>query len=163
MDKELRIASFAFVTIFAVLVVLQPFLMNANTQRFSELAILGPNREIGGYPRNIGPSSNISLYGYIENHEGSVQYYQFFVKLGNESTRISSLTPANASIIFEASQIVENNQNYTFPISLSVNTTGTNVRLLFELWAYSVEKEQFEYTGVWAQLWINVTKPPSQS
>jgi len=40
---------------------------------------------------------------------------------------------------------------------LSVNRSGTNTRIIFELWSYNVPNSGFEYTGLWNQILLNVT------
>jgi uncharacterized membrane protein len=157
MDKEVGTIALVLITILAVFVAVQP-IIPSNSERFSELGVLGPNQTISGYPRNVGVGQQISLYGYVGNHEGVATYYEINVKLGNQSTKVSNTTSASAPTIASYSQVLNDNQSWTFPINLSLNQSGTNIRLIFELWSYNVTTSSFGYTGLWNQLFVNVTK-----
>jgi len=146
----------AVVTILAVLAAVYPVLPQ-NNQPFSELGILGPNQKIGGYPTNATVGQQISLYGYVGNHEGGASYYQFLVKLGNQSTVVSNSTAATAPVILTTYKILANNQTTTFPLTIVLRQPGTNERLIFELWKFNTGTSSFGYTGLWDQLFVNVT------
>ena len=156
MDKETASVALVLVTVLAVFAAVQPILPT-NSQPFSELGILGPTQTIGGYPTSVGAGSPFLVYGYIGNHEGVSSYYQFLVKVGNQTTQISNSTYAQAPVIFTYSRILENNQSTTFPLTLALTSQGTNVRLIFELWSYDVTSSSYVYTGLWNQLLLNVT------
>jgi uncharacterized membrane protein len=155
-DKETSSVALVLVTVIAIFAVVEPILP-ANSQPFSELGILGPNQTVGGYPTSVIAGSPFLLYGYIGNHEGVSSYYQFLVKVGNETTQISNSTFAQAPIIFTYSHVLENNQSTTFPLNLTLGSQGTNVRLIFELWSYNVTTSSYAYTGLWNQFFLNVT------
>ncbi|MDH2901930.1 MAG: DUF1616 domain-containing protein [archaeon] len=157
MDKETSIIALAIITILAVFVAVQP-IIPSNSEHFSELGILGPQQTIANYPSNITKGQAFSLYAYVGNHEGGVEYYQVLVKLViNTSYVISNTTSANAPIISSYSYVLDNGKNTTLPMNLSVNQTGTNLRLLFELWSFDTSSSSFSYTGLTDQLWLNVT------
>lgn len=156
MDKETATIALALVTILAVLAAVYPILPS-NSEPFSELGVLGPKQQIGGYPTNVTSGRQILLYGYIGDHEGVATYYQFVVKVGNRSTVVSNSTAASAPVIFTRYQVLDNNQTTTFPVTLSLNTVGTDQRIIFELWSYNTGTSQFVYTGLWDQLYVNVT------
>ena len=156
MDKETASIALVLVTILAVFATIQPILP-ANSQPFSELGVLGPSQTIGGYPTSVVAGHSFLLYGYIGNHEGASSYYQFLVKVGNQTTQISNSTFAQTPVIYTYSHVLENNQTTTFPLTLTLGSQGTNVRLIFELWSYNVTTSSYGYTGLYAQLWLNVT------
>jgi uncharacterized membrane protein len=133
------------------------YLANRVTEPFSELGILGPGQKIGGYPTTLVAGQGFSLYGYVGNHEGAVNYYQVLVKLGNESTQVSNSTYARAAELASYGLVLVNNQSSIFRISLSLVGPGTNQRIIFELWMFNITSSQFAYTGLFAQLWLNVT------
>ncbi len=178
MDKEVKIAALSLVALLAIIAIMQPIIFSNNNYAFSELAVLGPTpspiptcnqnqTELGNYPRSIFVGQFACLFGFIGNHQGSTQYYEFVTKLGNESTRISNSTaPANAPIIFTHYALLLNNQSSVFPIGsfptyvgglLTINDAGNNSRLIFELWSYDLASSAYEYTGLWNEIWINVT------
>lgn len=156
MDKEISTIALVLITILAVFVAIQP-LLPSNSEKFSELGVLGANQTIANYPANLVTGQHFLLYGYVGNHEGTAYYYKVLVKLGNQTTEISNSTSAKAPIIGTYLQILLNNQSWTFPIYLSVNRTGTNLKLIFELWDYNSTASNFEYDGLWNQIYLNVT------
>ncbi len=156
MDKDTATVALALVTILCVFVVIQP-IIPSNSERFSELGILGPNQKIADYPTALAPGQPFLVYGYIGNHEGVVSYYEMLIKLGNQSTQISNSTSASVPVLAQYYRVLGDNQSWTFPINLSINKSGTNLRLIFELWMYNETSSSFQYTGLWNQLWVNVT------
>lgn len=157
MDKETSTIVLVLVTILLVFLAIQP-MIPSNAEKFSELGVLGSNQEISNYPTNIVAGQTFLLYGYVGNHEGQVAYYTVMVKLGTATTDVGNSTSAAAPLISSYSHVLDNNQSWTFPIEMSINTTGTNMKLIFELWMYNTTSANFEYTGLWNQLYINVTK-----
>jgi uncharacterized membrane protein len=157
LDKETATVALALATTLAVLAAVYPILPS-NNQPFSELGVLGPNQKIGGYPTNVTAGQQISLYGYVGNHEGVASYYQFLVKLGNQSTVVSNSTAATAPVVLTTYEVLANNQTVTFPLTIVLHQPGTNERLIFELWKFDVGTSKFGYTGLYAQLWLNVTR-----
>ncbi len=156
MDRGAASIALVLVTVLAVFAAIQPILP-ANSEPFSELGILGPNQTIGGYPTSVVAGGQFLLYGYIGDHEGASSYYQLIVKVGNETTQVSNSTYAQAPVISTYYRVLENNQSATFPLSLTLSSQGTNVRLIFELWSYDVTTSSYAYTGLWNQLFLNVT------
>lgn len=181
MDKELKIAALSLIALLAIIAIMQPVISSYDNYGFSELAVLGPippsppqlptcnqsQVELGNYPRNVSIGEQSCLFGYIENHEGYSVYYEFVVKLGNESTLVSNTTAANAPIVFTNYVLVQNNQSSLFRIGtspyewgnglLSPTDQGINQRLIFELWSYNMHDAAFVYTGIWNEVWLNVT------
>jgi len=156
MDKETAGIALVLVTVLAVFAAVQPILP-PSSQPFSELGVLGPNQTIGGYPTSVPAGSPFLLYGYIGDHEGTSSFYQVLVKAGNQTTHVSNSTFAQAPVIFTYSRVLGNNQTTTFPMNLTLSSPGTNVRLIFELWSYDVANSTYAYTGLWNQLFLNVT------
>jgi len=156
MDKEIPITILVAMTAVGLIIALQPVLPSG-AQRYSELGVLGPNMAIGGYPTNLTRGEIVHLFCYVGNHEGAVTYYQVLIKLGNSATQVSNTTAASAPLLFSYLSVLADNTNSTFPVSFSVGTTGSNLRLIFELWSYDTPSSQFVYTGLWDQLWVNVT------
>jgi len=156
MDKETATVALALVTILGVFVAIQP-MIPSNNERFSELGVLGPNQTIANYPTHLTSGQSFLLYGYIGNHEGSVYDYQMMIKLGNQTTPVSNSTASDAPVLATFYHVLDDNQSWTFPIHLSISKTGTNLKLIFELWAFNTTTSTFQYTGLWNQLYVNVT------
>jgi len=156
MDRETAAIALVLITVLAVFAAVDPILP-ANNQPFSELGVLGPSQTIGGYPTTAVTGRPFLLYGYIGDHEGLSSFYQLLVKAGNQTTQVSNSTSAQAPVIFSYSHVLENNQTTTFPMNLTLSSPGTNVRLIFELWSYDTSNSSYVYTGLWNQLFLNVT------
>ncbi len=156
MDKETGLVALVIICMLAGVAIAQP-LIPSNNQPFSELGLLGPQKTLQNYPASLTTNQTFLIYGYIGNHEGVVSYYELYVKLGNVSTVISNSTSANAPILATYSYVIADGQNMTFPIELSISQAGTNLRMIFELWSYNPTFSNFTYTGLWNQLWVNVT------
>jgi len=127
-------------------------------EQFSELGILGPNMQLGDYPSQVVASDTIHLYGYVGNQMGQPMYYTVMVKLGDNNTAVN---PADIAPIQQYSQVIANNQTWTFPVNLKLTEVGDNQRLLFELWTYNQTINTKQYHERWGQIWLNVTAPAS--
>jgi len=156
LDRDTAVLALAVVTMFAVLAAVYPIIPTYG-EPFSELGVLGPGQVIGGYPTTVTAGQQFKLYVYVGNHEGIVGYYQVLVKEGNQGTVISNSTAANLPPVMSSSLVLEDNSSTTFPLTISMSTTGLNQRLIFELWMFNTTTTSFAYTGLWDQIWINVT------
>ncbi len=156
MSRQPRIVTLSLVAIVIVIVAIQP-LLPVVEDRFSEIGILGPNATIGDYPRIVAVNQSFLLYGLVANHEGDVQDYQVMIKLGNETTQISNSTYASASILATYWRILAEGETWLFPAGLSIGHPGTGMRIIFELWSYNPAVSGFAYSGLWNQVWVNVT------
>ena len=127
-----------------------------NTEKFSELGILGPTKQLENYPKEIVAGETINLYGYVANQMDEPTYYTFLIKYGDNTT---ATNPAPLDTIQKYEKIIQQNQTWTFPIELSLTQTGQDQRIIFELWTYNVTTNQNQYTDLWLQLWVNVNPP----
>ena len=143
-------------TILAVLAAVYPILPS-NNEPFSELGVLGPGQKIGGYPTAVTVGQSFTLYVYVGNHEGQANYYQVLVKEGNQATVISNSTAASLPPVLTDSLILGDNSSAVFPVVPSMSTAGLNQRLIFELWMFNSTSSSFGYTGLWNQIWLNVS------
>ena len=145
------------VTVVVAFLSVSGFLLPKNQgEQFSELGVLGPNMKLGDYPSQIVASETVNLYGYVGNQMGQPMYYTVMVKLGNNDTVIN---PAPIAPIQQFSQVIPNNQTWTFPVDITLTKSGDNQRLIFELWIYNQTINQNQYHDRWGQIWLNVTAP----
>jgi len=145
------------VAVIVALLSVSGFLLPKNQgEQFSELGILGPNMQLGDYPSQIVAGDTIHLYGYVGNQMGTPMYYTVMVKLGNNDTQVN---PSPLAPIVQYSQVIPNNQSWTFPIDLTLTNPGVNQRVIFELWIYNQTINQNQYNERWGQIWLNVTAP----
>jgi uncharacterized membrane protein len=147
------LVSITIIIVIATLATLLPL----REQKFSELGILGPDQTIKGYPTSVAVNQPFLLYGFVGNHEGNVENYQLLVKFGDQATIVTNATYANAPVLATYWHILRENETWLFPMNLSVNHAGNNTRIIFELWSYDVPTSGFKYTGLWNQIWLNVT------
>lgn len=158
-DDEVRAIVLIPILVIAAATAYQGFFPKRTGETFSELAILGPNMKLADYPRELRVNENFTLYLYVGNHEGEVAYYAILVKLGNRSSFINETFSMDAPVIAGYKRVMMDNETWIHPMNLSVNTTGVNLRLVFEMWIYSDTANGFSYHGRWNQLWLNVTAP----
>ncbi len=158
-DDEVKGVLIAALLLMALLASAQYYYSRTTGEPFSELGILGPDQKIGGYPTTVLSGENVSLYLYVGNQEGHVMYYNVLVKLGDNSSVVNSTTYLHAAPVATYGVVLTNNQTLLEPITLNLTTPGTNVRVVFELWDYNTTTDSFTYTGLWNQLFVNVTSP----
>lgn len=159
MDKETATISLVIIAVLSILVAVQP-IIPSTTEHFSEIGLLGPQQTMANYPTNVTRGQPFQIYCYIGNQEGVIEYYKVLVKLvANASIVISNTTATDAPVIISYSYVLDSGDNTTIPVNLSINQTGTGLRLLFELWSFDHASSTFTYTGLTDQLWINVTAP----
>lgn len=156
MNRDYAAAGLLLVTVVAVFAAVQPILPS-NNESYSEVGILGPAMTEGGYPTSVVQGTVVHLYGYVGNHEGAVTYYEFMVKLGSGSVQVGGSSPADAPVISSHYLVLNGNSHSTFPVDLNMSAAGTNLKVVFELWAYNTTSGQFAYTGVYNMLRVNVT------
>ncbi len=112
--------------------------------------------KLGDYPHQVVASDTVNLYCYVGNQMGSPIYYTIMVKLGNNDTAVN---PAPIAPIQQFSQILPNNQTWTFPVNVTLTQPGLNQRIIFELYLYNQTLNQNQYQQTWGQIWLNVTAP----
>ena len=158
-NDEIRGIVLLPILVLAALTAYQGFFPKMVTEAFSELAILDRNMMTSDYPRELYVNESFTLYLYVGNHEGRVEYYSILVKLGNSSDFINETTPMNAPMIAVYEKILMDNETWIHPVNLSIGKTGVNLRLVVEMWIYDDAADDFRYHGRWNQLWLNVTSP----
>lgn len=158
-DEKIQAALMITLLLAAVLTAAPVILGDRVVEPFTELGVLGPNMKLGDYPRTIETGEPLNLYLYIGNHEGTLSYYRVMVKRGIQSLNVSDSTPYPGETIINIEKLLENEENNTSPITFSLNEPGINQRIVFELYKYSTQTRNFEYDGIWVQLWVNVTMP----
>ena len=155
-DDELRAVAIGLLLLVALPAVGLPY-YNNNSQPFSEIGLLGPTKQIANYPTTVLAGQNFTLYLYVGNHEGALEYYRVYAKLGTASSVVNENVSLNAQPIAVYDLILLNNQTSLSPVVMSLASTGTNVRLVFELWIYQTDSSSFVYDHRFTQLYLNVT------
>jgi uncharacterized membrane protein len=157
--RKVAAGGLALIAVIVAFGLLQPFFSPfPNTQKDTQFALLGPNKIASGYPTTVALNQPFQLYGYLANQEGAPQYYHVLIKEAGPHVLVSRTNSANAPVISEYYLVLDSNQTKTIPMSMKASTAGTQV-LIFELWAYAPSGSgwSFSYTGIFNQIWLNVT------
>ncbi|WP_048812791.1 hypothetical protein [Acidilobus saccharovorans] len=124
---------------------------------FSVIALLNSNLEIGDYPQELLPNSNVTLYVLIKNEMNDVMLYQVRVGVLN-----ASLPPGPSSLNesisgYDLYMVIPSGHNATAPIVLRAPARPGQYKLLLLLYYYNVSTGSFYYSGLFNQLYFNVT------
>jgi uncharacterized membrane protein len=158
-DDELKLLALALIGLMAVVAIYPILDERRAVTSFSELGILGPNKKMADYPKTAIAGQIINLYLYVGNHEGEVEYFRVLAKLGDSNSIITESTPLNAPAIASWDCIIQNERNSTLPIKISMDKTGLNQCIVFELYIFNPDTQNFVYHQRWVQLWLDVTSP----
>ncbi len=158
-DEEVQAVIAAIIVIGIVFSIAQ-LLAPSNPEPFSELGLLGPNKKIGDYPKDVVKGENITLYIYVGNHLGNTSLYRIDFKIDKSNNTLinETETPLNITAIKNIYVLLGNNQTTIIPFSFAVNETG-RLRLVWEMYIYEPSENTFTYHKRWVHLWINVIPP----
>ena len=123
---------------------------------FSYISILNVNG-LSVFPKNVEAGDTLSFKIEIGNYESKPEYYKILIKVGDQTSNVTDLTPFNAPFLKSFERLVANNHNSTIKIDLVLVNEGINQRIIFELYKYDITYNLFTYYG-WNQVWMNVTK-----
>jgi uncharacterized membrane protein len=156
-DDKVKAVVLAAVIVMGLMTAGQYWLEHRVVEPFSELGVLGPNQTIGDYPSNVAVGQNVTLYGYIGNHQGGVMYYDLRVKLGNSTTAVNETTWVDVPSVADFRAVLRDGQNSAFPLALSFSQPANGTKVIFELWEFDFSSGSFLYSGLWGQILLNVT------
>lgn len=125
---------------------------------FTAIGLLNKNCMIGEYPRHIYVGENVTLCVFMYNYMGRPLLLQARMKLGSRGRIPSNTTPLDTPIILNVTRILPDKGNYTGRVSFTLNETGSNIAIVFELWRYDSSLKEWVYTGRWVHLYVNVTR-----
>ena len=126
---------------------------------FIALGLLNENMKIGDYPKVIVEGENITLGVFVFNYMGYPLYYKVVFKVGDNNTIPTNSTPSPNPVVEYWEGFIEHNENATFPINISLNEVGDKA-LIFELWIYDPESNDWVYSGRWNHLYVRVVEAP---
>lgn len=113
------------------------------------------------YPGNVTAGEGFLLYVGVQNGNKDAINLRVEVKIGDFSTPPPTKTvPSSLSPLKSLEFTVSPRNTSTSPLELMLNETGLNRRIIFELYAYDAASGSYRYTGIWNQIWVNVTGPP---
>lgn len=90
-------------------------------EKFTEFYILGPKGKAADYPGEVIPGTPINLIVGVVNHEYSEMNYTLLVQVKNDT-------------FMERKILLSNNETWEKPVSFTINTTGSNLKLEFLLY-----------------------------
>ena len=156
-DDDVKIVALVLIGLTMMATIYPVFTASFTPEAFSEIAVLGPSRLLKDYPKTIAVDESIDLFLFVKNLEGKVEYYRVYVKL-DQTGDTSAKMPLDVTPLAKYDFVLKNVENATLPINISVNHEGDKQRLVFELYVYDRDNLEFDYKGVWAHIWLNVTK-----
>ncbi|MGB8217128.1 MAG: DUF1616 domain-containing protein [Candidatus Methanoperedens sp.] len=106
-------------------------------EKFTEFYLLGPKGKAADYPGEVIPGAPINLIVGVVNHEYSDVNYTLLVQVKNDT-------------FLERKIFLSNNETWEKPVSFTINTTGSNLKLEFLLY---IEGNVTPYRET--HLWIN--------
>jgi len=145
--------------------------------------------------QTISVNEKINWIIYLHNNMADIKFVSIKVKLLNSTINPPNETlciPSPAPVLFDKSYVIKNNETWLYPFELSIveiNTVndylqltsifinnekiysgiiskyGYNFRLVFELWVYDHDLDNFTFNWekgsemrcTWNQIWFNAT------
>jgi uncharacterized membrane protein len=155
--------------VIAAILVVSAGLINIWINRTEEKGVLAlyilnsnGNADPRFYPTNVTAGEGFLLYISVQNDGEETLHLRVEVKIGNTTTPPPNrTTPSPLPPLKSLEFTVSPRSLSTSPLELALNETGLNRRIIFELYAYDAASGNLRYTGLWDQLWVNVTEPPS--
>jgi len=129
------------------------------TEPFTALGLLNENLKIGDYPTKVVAGQNITLGIFVDNHMGYPIYYRVVFKIGTNTTLPTNSTESPMPPLESWEGFLDHGENATFLIRIHVDEPGRKA-LIFELWTYDPEADEWVYTGRWNHLYVDVVEAP---
>ncbi|MEM1903030.1 MAG: DUF1616 domain-containing protein [Pyrobaculum sp.] len=119
--------------------------LDAQTQAFVAVGILGPGGRADNYPSVVSQGEEVKLYVYVMNYMKQPTWLRVTARY------IDNLTEAPSPHGFYTREVLLlHNQSTTIPLEFRINKTGF---LRIELWAHNLNKS-LTYTGRSAHIYI---------
>jgi len=160
LDEEVFAVILAITVVGSVFAIAQ--IIPHSIEPFTAIGLLDAQCKIGEYPRHVIVGEPVTLCIFVDNHLGKVGLFQIRMKLGSKDNLPTNTTPLNSPTILSFSVVLGNNMNVTRKVTFTLNETGINVAIVFELWRYDTAVNDWVYDGKWVHLYVNVTEviPP---
>ncbi|MEM0261524.1 MAG: DUF1616 domain-containing protein [Nitrososphaerota archaeon] len=127
------------------------------SEPFTALGLLGEERRIDGYPREVFVGERVRLWLSIANYMGYTALFMVQGKIGYGDTP-SSGVPLNSTLIIVRRIVVCNKCNITIPVEVVFDRPWSNQTLVFELYIYDANRGIWSYTGRYVFLRLNVVE-----
>lgn len=163
MDEEAIVSIGVIIAILAVSAgLINTWLGSRGEEGILSLYILNErgNTDPRFYPGNVTVGEPFLLYVGVQNDGGEDLRLRVDVKIGELSTPPPSrVTPSPLPTARSLELTVPSKDLRTSWLELTLNKTGLNRRIIFELYVLD-DSGRYRYAGIWAQIWVNVTAPP---
>jgi hypothetical protein len=114
-------------------------------EKFSELYLLGPEQMAQNLPFNVVADQNYTIYMGVGNHLDASTYYFCYVKLRNQIEPLPNEiagTPSSLDPLYEYRSLVQNEINWTVPLTFSLTGISTFNNQTF-LQSLSINNQKF--------------------
>lgn len=155
--KKMKWFSYLFIIILIVIAV-YPFVDDYfYSEKYTEIAILGPTGEIGKYPKQLQLGQELPLNIFLENHEKQTKLYRVEIKLIENSTLNHNSPPFIADPVLSFLTAIENNKNASHPIKVVIEQPFSG-RIVAELYIFDTGASTYIYHDRWVALWMKTTE-----
>lgn len=163
LDEEVFAVILALIVVGSIFSVAQLIRPNV-TEPFTAIGLLNENCMIGDYPSKVFSGENITLCIFLYNHMGYPLLMQVRYKIGSNTTLPTNSTPSPVPTILIFDKLLDHGGNTTFlvevPISVNESFVGKRIALIFELWFYDIDRDEWIYSGRWNHLYVEVLESP---
>lgn len=163
LDEEVFAVILALIVVGAVFSVAQLIRPNV-TEPFTAIGLLNEDCMIGDYPSKVFRGENITLCIFLHNHMGYPLLMQVRYKIGSNTTLPTNSTPSPVPTILIFDKLLDHSKNSTFlvevPISVNESFVDRRIALIFELWFYDIDRDEWIYSGRWNHLYVEVLESP---
>lgn len=131
-DKEVLAVLATIILVASAFAVVQAINAGRVVEPFSELGLLGPNKKIADYPREVVTGSSFLLYSYVGNHEGKTMFYKIIVKVGNRTSFVNETTPLDTEPFMVVYTVLQHNSSTTVPLNITLYSPGEGLKLVLK-------------------------------
>ena len=147
-------------SVFSAAMTLRPEVVEA----FTAIGLLNEECKIGDYPERAFPGESLKLCIFLDNHMGYPMMLQVRYKIGTSETLPTNTTASPQPAVESFTRVLDHGENATMlvevPVDVPRELVGRKVALIFELWAYDVNKHEWVYTGRWNHLYVKIVEAP---
>lgn len=159
LDEEVFAVVMAIVIVASVLGITQ-LLRPGVIEPFTAIGLLNSECRIGDYPKEVFEGEELRLCLYLYNHLGRPQLMMVKYKLGSSNVIPTNTTPSPEASLKSFKFLLNHDANITLPVRVPIpfNTglVGKDVALIFELWVYDLDSNDWVYSGRWVHLYVKV-------
>lgn len=161
LDDEVFAVLVAIVVVASVFAVAQEF---RHIELFNAIGLLNIEGKIGDYPSFVLIGENLSLIVYVFNYMGRPEAFKVIYRFGSMDMLPTNSTPSHAPELWSRIVVLNHGKealiNASIPIPMDPNLIGGRATLIFELWIYDTNNNEWTYTGRWVHLHVDVVGVP---